>query len=85
MDLAGVLIDGETVAYYAKGDPIFRHCRRRCPRTGRLEFFAFDLLVEDGEDIAKRPLFERKERLQALLDDLPKNSLSITGPHRRTG
>jgi bifunctional non-homologous end joining protein LigD len=36
-----------------------------------LVFFLFDLLHLDGEDIAARPLIERKARLQELLADVP--------------
>jgi bifunctional non-homologous end joining protein LigD len=35
--------------------------------TGQLVYFAFDLLHLDGEDLARRPLVERKARLAALL------------------
>ena len=34
-------------------------------------FYAFDLLELDGEDIARLPQIERKERLEALLANLP--------------
>ena len=34
-----------------------------------LVFFLFDLLHLDGDDVAARPLIERKERLAALLAD----------------
>jgi DNA ligase D-like protein (predicted ligase) len=36
-----------------------------------LVFFLFDLLHLDGEDLAARPLIERKARLQELLADVP--------------
>ena len=36
-------------------------------RAADLMFIAFDLLFLDGDDIAKLPLIERKERLQSLL------------------
>ncbi len=36
-------------------------------RTGDLVFFAFDLLLLNGESTAQRPLVERKTRLQAVL------------------
>ena len=36
-----------------------------------LVFYAFDLLVDRGEDIRKLPNIERKERLAALLEGVP--------------
>lgn len=39
-----------------------------------LVYFAFDLLEQDGEDLARLPLLERKERLQRLLSKLPAKS-----------
>ena len=36
-----------------------------------LAFYAFDLLVDRGEDIRKLPNIERKERLAALLEGVP--------------
>src|SRR5271166_2689494 len=38
---------------------------------GGLIHFAFDLIELDGEDVAKLPLLERKERLARLLKDPP--------------
>ncbi|TIS18385.1 MAG: DNA ligase D, partial [Mesorhizobium sp.] len=32
-----------------------------------IDFYAFDLLELDGEDLTRRPLLERKEKLQAIL------------------
>lgn len=34
-------------------------------------YYAFDLLEQDGDDIARLPQLERKERLEALLADVP--------------
>ena len=36
--------------------------------SANLAFYAFDLLVDRGEDIRKLPNIERKERLAALLE-----------------
>jgi bifunctional non-homologous end joining protein LigD len=73
MDMAGALIDGEVVAF-AKGRADFSTLQRALGEGGRLDFFAFDLLEEGGEDLAMKPLLERKRRLQALLADLPAES-----------
>ncbi|MCX8474231.1 MAG: DNA ligase D [Sphingomonas sp.] len=62
-----VLIDGEIVAY-KNGKPDFSTLQEAIAAGGEgLVFFAFDLLADRGEDIAKLPQLARKERLRALL------------------
>ena len=65
----GTLIDGEAVALDADGKPNFGLLQRRLKDDGNadLQFFAFDLLVDAGKDIARLPNIERKARLAALL------------------
>ena len=65
----GTLIDGEAVALDADGKPNFGLLQRRLKDDGSadLQFFAFDLLVDAGKDIARLPNIERKARLAALL------------------
>ena len=65
----GSLIDGEAVALDDKGKPNFGLLQRRLKDDGSadLQFFAFDLLVDGGDDITKLPNIERKGRLAALL------------------
>jgi bifunctional non-homologous end joining protein LigD len=65
---AGCLIDGEAVALDAKGRPSFQLLQSTL-KGGKadLAFYAFDLLVDRGEDITRLPNIERKERLAALL------------------
>jgi bifunctional non-homologous end joining protein LigD len=65
---AGCLIDGEAVALDKKGKPNFQLLQASLKGgDADLAFYAFDLLVDQGEDIAKLPNAERKERLAALL------------------
>jgi len=66
---AGCLIDGEAVALDDEGRPSFQLLQSTLKdRQGaNLAFYAFDLLVDRGEDIRKLPNIERKERLAALL------------------
>ena len=81
MDLAGALIDGEVVAF-ADGRTSFSALQKALSEdSGAIDFFAFDLIEENGENITKRPLVERKNRLQALLDDLPKGGRIHFSPH----
>ena len=61
------LIDGEIVAY-KDGKPDFSTLQEAISNGGNgLTLFAFDLLSQDGDDLAKLPQLERKERLRALL------------------
>jgi bifunctional non-homologous end joining protein LigD len=66
---AGCLIDGEAVALDDDGKPSFQMLQAtlKDQRGANLVFYAFDLLVDRGEDIRKLPNIERKERLAALL------------------
>ena len=66
---AGCLIDGEAVALDEKGCPSFQLLQSSLKGgSADLAFYAFDLLVDQGEDIKKLPNLERKERLAALLE-----------------
>jgi len=65
------LIDGEVCALDDAGRPDFSRLKLSLDGRHPLVFYAFDLLVADGEDIARLPLTERKDRLEALLERLP--------------
>ncbi|HEU0310956.1 MAG TPA: DNA ligase D [Sphingomicrobium sp.] len=65
---AGCLIDGEAVALDKKGKPSFQLLQASLKGgDADLAFYAFDLLVDRGEDIRKLSNAARKERLAALL------------------
>ncbi len=66
---AGCLIDGEAVAIDDNGKPSFQLLQSTLKESGgaNLAFYAFDLLVDRGEDIRRLPTIERKERLAALM------------------
>jgi bifunctional non-homologous end joining protein LigD len=66
---AGCLIDGEAVAIDDNGKPSFQllQATLKDQKGANLVFYAFDLLIDRGEDIRKLPNIERKERLAALL------------------
>ncbi|HEY4071114.1 MAG TPA: non-homologous end-joining DNA ligase, partial [Sphingomicrobium sp.] len=66
---AGCLIDGEAVAIDEKGKPSFQLLQStlKDQRGANLVFYAFDLLVDRGEDIKKLPNIVRKDRLASLL------------------
>lgn len=67
LDLDSCLIDGEAVAFASDGRTDFSSLQKALTEGGAIAFFAFDLLVDGGEDIARRPLVERKARLRERL------------------
>ena len=69
----GCLIDGEAVALNTRGKPDFQLLQSTLKeeRGKNLVFYAFDLLVDRGEDITGLSNIERKERLAALLENAP--------------
>jgi len=66
---AGCLIDGEAVAIDDEGKPSFQLLQStlKDQKGANLAFYAFDLLVDRGQDIKKLPNIERKDRLASLL------------------
>ena len=69
---AGCLIDGEAVALAKNGKPDFGLLQASLKGgNADLAFYAFDLIVDQGEDISKLPNIERKQRLAALLKTVP--------------
>ncbi|MGE4429936.1 MAG: DNA ligase D [Sphingobium sp.] len=78
LDLPAALIDGEIVAFGPDGNPSFSALQAVLKRGhgqkgegADFHFFAFDLLSLEGMDLKPLPLIERKERLEALLQDAP--------------
>jgi len=67
---AGCLVDGEAVALDDEGRPSFQLLQStlKDQRGANLVFFAFDLLIDRGEDIRKLSNIDRKERLASLLE-----------------
>ncbi|HVU30254.1 MAG TPA: non-homologous end-joining DNA ligase, partial [Sphingomicrobium sp.] len=66
---AGCLIDGEAVAIDENGKPSFQLLQStlKDQKGANLVFYAFDLIVDRGEDIKKLPNIVRKDRLASLL------------------
>lgn len=75
---SGFVVDGEIVAATSERAPRFEDLRARFnlrepseiaqwARARPAEFFIFDLLWLDGEDLRALPLSDRKERLRSLL------------------
>ena len=70
------LYDGEACALNAAGSPDFPALQAALSdgATDALIYFVFDALFTGGEDLRPLPLSERKARLKALCDALPKGS-----------
>ena len=69
----GCLIDGEAVALGESGKPDFQLLQSTLKESKgkNLVFYAFDLLVDRGEDVTGLSNVQRKERLKALLENAP--------------
>ncbi len=78
---AGCLIDGEAVALDDEGRPSFQLLQStlKDQKGANLAFYAFDLLIDRGEDIRKLPNVLRKDRLASLLAGV--NPPIIYGDH----
>jgi len=68
------LIDGELCAFDREGHTDFSTLKNALSTGEPLVYFVFDLLEEDGEDLTRLPLLERKERLAKLLGKVDKTS-----------
>jgi bifunctional non-homologous end joining protein LigD len=77
---ADAVIDGELVAIGRDGVSHFQLLQNALRHEAKLLYCAFDLMFENGEDLRKRPLLERKERLKAVL---PSDKLIEFSRHRK--
>ncbi len=70
LGVASAVLDGEIVALDDKGASSFKALQDDLSQGhgDRLQYYVFDLLSLDGEDLRDLPLLERKRRLKALLD-----------------
>ncbi|MET4208214.1 non-homologous end-joining DNA ligase [Bradyrhizobium sp. LA2.1] len=75
------VIDGELVAIGKDGVSHFQLLQNALHHEAKLQYFAFDLMFQDGEDLRGLPLTERKQRLKAIL---PKNRLIGYSRNRKT-
>jgi bifunctional non-homologous end joining protein LigD len=77
--LPNAIIDGEVVALDANGAPDFAALQAALSeqKSDDLIFFAFDLLFENGGDLRKLPLSERKTCLEELLAGSDRSNGSI--------
>ena len=70
-----MVLDGEMVITDAEGKTDFQALQNymRNPHGKNLTYIVFDLLALDGSDLRGRRLIDRKETLEALVKDSPKN------------
>ena len=72
LPVTSAYIDGELCGVRADGVTSFKLMQQATDSgTGALVYFAFDLMEQDGEPIAKLPLLERKARLATILKKGP--------------
>jgi bifunctional non-homologous end joining protein LigD len=76
---ADAVIDGELVAIGKDGVSHFQLLQNALRHEAKLLYCAFDLTFENGEDLRKRPLLERKKRLKTML---PHDKLIAFSRHR---
>jgi len=64
------ILDGEIVAVTEEGVSSFTKLKNElgAERSENLQYYVFDLLFVDGQDLRQLPLIERKARLHDLLD-----------------
>ena len=78
IDLAAgraMVLDGEMAVTDASGKSDFQALQNymKNPKAQNLTYIVFDLLALDGADLRGQRLIERKETLEALMIDAPKN------------
>jgi ATP-dependent DNA ligase len=86
---AGTLLDGELVAFDAKGRPdlarlLSRHGLADAWRIGKarqwcpVEYLVFDLLYHRGRCLMNEPLSQRREALAEMCTDVPVSSVAFS-------
>ena len=75
------VIDGELVAIGIDGLSHFQLLQNARRQQAKLQYCAFDLMFQDGDDLRGLSLLERKKRLKAIL---PKHKLIAFSHHRAT-
>ena len=73
LPVSTALLDGEVAVLDAAGKSHFADLQQLLAggRRSGLAYFVFDVLHLDGEDLSRRPLLERKQRVHDLLGSAP--------------
>ena len=74
------MIDGELVALDENGVSHFQLLQNALRHDAKLQYCAFDLMFQDGEDLRGLTLIERKKRLKEIL---PRHKLIAFSRHRK--
>lgn len=76
-DGRAMILDGEMAIVDSEGRTDFQALQNhmRNPKGQSLTYIIFDLLALDGTDLRGQPLTDRKETLETLMQDAPKNLL----------
>jgi bifunctional non-homologous end joining protein LigD len=75
------VVDGELIAVSHDGVSRFQLLQNALRHQAKLQYCAFDLMFQDGEDLRTLPLIARKKRLKAIL---PRHRLIAFSGHRPT-
>src|SRR5688572_11459339 len=67
LEAKSALIDGEIVAFDESGRPSFQHLHHRSANPAAIQYFAFDLLHLNGEDLHAASLTIRRAALRSIL------------------
>lgn len=68
LKVGSALIDGEAVVIDAEGRSSFQALQNALKGApASIDYYAFDLLALDGEDLTRSPLLDRKEKLEGIL------------------
>jgi bifunctional non-homologous end joining protein LigD len=87
LDVGQAYIDGEIVAVTPQGTSSFQKLKDElgAERSENLQYYAFDLLVLDGENLTRLPLIDRKARLKALIGGQDLHNRVIYSEHFTEG
>ena len=77
---SNAVIDGELVAIGKDGVSHFQLLQNALRHEAKLLYCVFDLMFENGADLRKQALLERKKRLKAIL---PRDKLIAFSRHRK--
>lgn len=87
LPVSSAVLDGEIVSLQKNGVSSFQSLQNALSegRSGNLVYFMFDAMLIDGKDLRSLPLWQRKERLSALLGRADKAEHLRLSEHVRGG
>lgn len=87
LDVDNAILDGEVVWQDEAGRSDFQKLQNamKAANTDPLNFWVFDLLMLDGENVRSLPLIARKDRLEKLVDKLDNPQIRYSEHYRGVG